>query len=1361
MQGKLFTQDFLNRGIAETDAWRQCPPSAVDRLSQTLVRVLRAVPATADWNEATTEAEVIEPILTALGWNDFLKQQTTSGKGRADVPDYLLFSNEEAKRTALSVRERQRFRHGAAILEAKRWERPLDRADRADRFDPVTPSNQILRYLSRADIASERRIKWGVLTNGRYWRLYYQDARARAEDFVEFDLLSLARTSGAQADLLDEGGASSDSYLQVFYLLFRREAFLPDPSDIAGRSFHLLALEESRHWEARVSENLGNLVFEEVYPRLACALAAADSERPAKLDNAYLACLNEATLTLLYRILFLLYAEDRNLLPVLDTRYDDYSLRNIREDVARRIDDADAFSASLEHYYSQLRELFRAIALGDDSIGVPPYNGGLFEASSQPLLRRARIPDAEFAPLLDLLSRTGEESARKWINYRDLSVQHLGSIYERLLERSLVVDEKGSITVQMSVYGRRGTGTYYTHEDLVKLIVKEAVGPLIEERLQYFADKAAELAGDTRPEEQRLAELRGLDAARAVLELKICDPAIGSGHFLVALVDYLADQVLEAMADATAEVAWAPEDMPYESPLAHRITEIRERLLESARKHEWAVDPAQLDDRHIVRRMILKRVVHGVDKNPMAVELAKLALWLHTFTVGAPLSFLDHHIQTGDSLFGERLERVLDDLRERGALFSPGTLARIGSAADSMARIADLTDADISEVKQSEALFGGIVSEMRPLKRLLDFWHAMRWRWSGGWPKADDPDTRALADLLGGRFGDLIDVVGAGHIVARDSADMPSAVAAQKLLDELLGLAEHERFFHWELAFPGAWTELVEGRPQGGFDAVIGNPPWDRMKLQQVEWFADRRRGIASKARASDRKSAIAELQKADDPLWSQYLDASARAETAARVARECGDYPLLAVGDINLYSLFVERAHSLLRRAGIVGLLTPSGIASDKSASRFFGEIATGGHLACLFDFENKKIFFPEVHASFKFCVIVFGRERKFQKARCAFFLHSVAELNDPERLFEFSASDFAAVNPNTATAPVFRSRRDADITARIYARLPVMVDRRESPPRSVWPVHYATMYHMTNDSGLFKRRDELEAEGFYPVEGNRLRNGDRVFVPLYEGKMVQMYDHRAASITVNPENVHRPALAAATTSGDKRDPDFSPAPQFWVDAETLDFQGTWTVAFKDVTAPTNMRTMIAAMVPRAAYGNTLPVLKGEGSVHSYAAASPLLLANMNAFVFDFVARQKVQGQHLNWYIVEQLPILSEDLFSKALDNRSVAKFIRDEVLRLSYTANDLRPFAEALDYDGDPFLWDEEDRRHRMARLDALFFLLYGLDRSDTDYVLNTFPIVREEDVKAFGRFRTRDLILAYMNAVAAGDLTTTVDA
>ena len=463
-------------------------------------------------------------------------------------------------------------------------------------------------------------------------------------------------------------------------------------------------------------------------------------------------------------------------------------------------------------------------------------------------------------------------------------------------------------------------------------------------------------------------------------------------------------------------------------------------------------------------------------------------------------------------------------------------------------------------------------------------------------------------------------------------------------------VAGEERFLHWQVAFPGIWRDWEAGERQGGFDAVIGNPPWDRMKLQQVEWFATRRPEVAHAARAADRKRMVDALRHAGDPLDAEFRRADERAGSAARVARTGGDYPLLANGDVNVYSLFVERAMALVKPEGVIGLLTPSGIASDKTAAPFFRGVATEGRLWALYDFENRRTrhddppFFPDVHASFKFCVLVAGRSPRPDPARCAFFLQGVSELADPDRCFALAAEDFARVNPNTGTAPVFRTRRDAEITTAIYGRLPVFVDRSGGGEAKTWPVTYERMFDMTNDSGRFRRADELEErEGAWRVAGNRFDSPAGAWLPLYEGKMVQAFDHRAASIVVNPANLHRPAQTAPATDEQRRNPDWLPNPRYWVEDRRIPAGFRWFVGWKDVTAPTNVRTIIGAVVPRSGVGNTFPVLlpADDADPAAYAAVAPLVLANLNALVLDYVARQKVQGQHLNLYIVEQLPVV------------------------------------------------------------------------------------------------------------------------
>jgi len=1351
MRGRLFTKEFLEQGIRDTPEWESISDAAVERLVAKLRTIIEAALRRRGLNEAVTEQEVILPTLRALGWVALLPQQTTSRRRRTDVPDLLLFASEDDKEQALAApNEADRYPHAVLISESKRWQRPLDRTDgSAEEKAEGTPSTQILRYLSRADAVSNRRVTWAILTNGRLWRLYWQGAQSRSEEFFEIDLVACLGLDAAGAD--EELG---DPWAKLFLALFRPQAFLPRPEDVEGRSFLVLAHADSRLWEARVSQELGTVVLDEVFPTLVRTLVERDRQAPHPPDAAYLEEARRSALTFLYRMLFVLFGEDRNLLPVTGRSYEDYSLRKLRSEVATKLDAGGSFSASATRCWARFADLSRAIAEGDPSIGVPAYDGGLFDLTAFPLLQRSSLPDSVFAPLLDRLSRREEGQRSAWITYRDLSVQHLGSVYEKLLERDVAVGPEG-VTVRPNPYARRVTGSFFTHDDLVKVIVSRALSPHIEEFKQGFRDRLAEFRRGKRRGRAELEMLRALDPASKITSLAVCDPAMGSGHFLVALVDHLADEALQAIAEAESE-ARAAGLSRYRSPLAGRFDRTRQQILKHAEDQAWTVRPEQLDDRHLVRRIVLKRSVYGVDKNPMAVELAKVALWLHTFTVGAPLSFLDHHLRCGDSLFGEWVETVTRDLGPK--LFLGGALAAVDTATILFERIAERDDADIADVDESKALFEQGQAQLEPLRSLFDFWQAARWlRTVRG---AQHP---GVTFLLGGYFGDMLDILVKGGLGDAKGDKGGAVEQTREALGDTGRIARQERFFHWELAFPGIWQK--GGSRQGpGFDVVIGNPPWDRVKLQEVEWFAARRPEIAAAQRANDRKRMIEALRRSGDPLWREYDEVKKRAETAAQVARDCDQYPLLSGGDVNLYSLFVERAARLVNERGTVGLLTPSGIAADATAAPFFRGIATTGRLAALLDFENKKVFFPDIHASFKLCALVFGGStRTFPEADCGFFLHSVAETNDPDRVFALGPSDFAAVNPNTGTAPVFRTRRDAEMTTAIYRRLPVLVDRRGSGlPKQAWPIRYLRMFDMTNDSGLFKTARELEKAGFYPVVGSRWRRGREEYVPLYEGKMVQMYDHRAASVVVHADNVHRPGQPEPASAEQHADPAWSPAPQFWVPAAEVRDQNAagWALCFKEITASTNQRTMMAAIAPGVGFGNKVPLLLAQPRAdEAYQAWAPLLLATLNSFVFDFVARQKVHGQTINLFILEQLPMVPKAAFACKIGRQAIGAFATDQVLHLSYTAEDLRPFAEDLGYAGDPFPWDEEDRRHRMARLDALFFQLYGIDRAAADYILNQFPIVRADDEREFSRFLTRDLILAYMNAMAAGDLSSVV--
>ncbi|MGZ8940955.1 MAG: Eco57I restriction-modification methylase domain-containing protein, partial [Limisphaerales bacterium] len=679
----MFSSDFLHDAIIRLNDWLSIDEFTLHRLKSDLRKIFDRFPTTKNPNESQTEDDLIWPILVRLGWVASLRQQNLAPRGREDVPDGLLFADDAAKARANSFREEwRRYGFGLALVEAKRWQRPLDRRS-GRRGEETAPSTQMLRYLRRVDDLTTGKLRWGILTNGGRWRLYYQGARSVSEQFFEINLTAILDLPGHNDGLFALAETEQLHWLKVFALVFRRDAFLPTPSD--HRTFHQRALEEGRFYEERVATNLSNMVFGYVFSGVSRAIA--DAAPTAPLQEV-----REAALILLYRLLFILYAEDRDLLPVRDRRYDDYGLRErVREDVGRRKDCNDTFSATATRYWSALDDLCRAINAGDGSIGLPPYNGGLFNPDRTPLLAQVRLGDAIMANVIDALCFEQTPDGRKYINYRDLSVQQLGSIYERLLEHE-VTREDGEIVIRPNISARRSSGSYYTPGDLVALILEETIEPLVSARMNAFMVTFEELSASTIAEDRRIGKLKQLDPAQKLLELKICDPAMGSGHFLVSLVDYLADQVIAAMAEAESLVA------DYVSPLSDRIDAIRNTILGNAEARGWTIDPEQLDDRHIIRRMVLKRCIYGVDKNLMAVELAKVSLWLHTFTVGAPLSFLDHHLRCGDSLFGSWVREGIDKATSYGVpLLLHNPITRAMRAASPMKIIEGLTDAEIAE----------------------------------------------------------------------------------------------------------------------------------------------------------------------------------------------------------------------------------------------------------------------------------------------------------------------------------------------------------------------------------------------------------------------------------------------------------------------------------------------------------------------------------------------------------------------------------------------------------------------------------------------------------------------------------------
>lgn len=842
ISGNLFTRDYLLEGITRSPAWQDLSEASVLELKHKLAERVQSLLAVNKPNEAQTEKTLIYPVLEILGWSEVEVQQTLSSKGRKQIPDAVLFKDTAARNRAVAEKDHwKRYQHGLAILEAKRWGRTLDRSDRSEAEEGV-PSNQMLQYLSRVDVQTSGKVRLGILTNGVKWRLYFQGALSVSEDFFEIDLGKALELPGHELDLVERANLllTPPHCLKLFAVMFGRQAFLPVDGP---RTFHDLARDEGKNWEARVTRDLSHLVFHDLYPGVVAAIHKHDTARPASIDANYLESVRQSALILLYRLLFVVYAEDRELLPDSQEPYKSYSLTTMRGEIADRFSKGQVFSSTIATFWPKLTAVFKAISEGDDALGIPPYNGGLFAQDGAPLLGRVQLPDAVIAHLIFKLSHREETPGTfRYINYRDLGVQQLGTIYERTLEYGLRYDAKaGAIVVDADDTARHESGSYYTPDSLVSLIIEKSVGPFVEEKLAKFKAEAAKLANDKRPVESRLALLQGFDPALHILELRVCDPAMGSGHFLVNLVDWLADKALAAIAEAEQVVDWS--DKPYRSPAVASIEQTRVDIIRQATLHQWPFVVEHLDDRHIVRRTVLKRCIYGVDKNPMAVELAKVALWLHTFTVGAPLSFLDHHLRCGNSLFGFWIREAMDRLTDRGGqLLINEPIQKAMAQAAAMQKLERVNDIDIAEVHQSKTLFDGIENETRPFNMFLKLLYALDWL------KLDKADETATKSWLDGQFGDPFDLA-RGRLTLGPAIENGGTAQSRDVLDQIPGpgranalrfagilrrareLIANEGFHNWQVAFPGVWTKWESEQLHGGFHAVIGNPPYVRQEL--------------------------------------------------------------------------------------------------------------------------------------------------------------------------------------------------------------------------------------------------------------------------------------------------------------------------------------------------------------------------------------------------------------------------------------------------------------------------------------------------------------------------------------------------
>lgn len=1142
----------------------------------------------------------------------------------------------------------------------------------------ASPQSMVQELLNRSDEHT-----WAILSNGRLLRLLRDSTSLVGGAFVEFDLVSIfdgdlfsdfvalyAVCHQSRLEVLDEEVGPDSCWL---------ERWRTESLEQGSRALGLL-----RDGVVAAIEALGTGLLN--HPANAELLEQVTTGAVRKDD------FNHALLRLVYRLLFTFVAEDRGALldpradPAIRRRYLDYfSSDRLRRVARKRLGDRHSDRwAALQTVWQGLGRVG-----GEPRLGIVGI-GGLFEDGPLDELVQGSLANSDLLAAVRELSITREPKTGyvRVVDYRNLGAEELGSIYESLLEYVPHWDAaSGRYSLDLAAgNNRKTTGAYYTPTSLIESLLDTALDPVLDR-----AGKAE-------------------DPEAALLALRVCDPSCGSGHFLVAAARRIAKRV-------AALRSGDPEPPPEQ------------------------VRAAMTD--------VVSQCIYGVDVSALAVELAKVSLWMETMGPGVPMPFLDAQIKLGNSLIGATPRLIEEGLpqdafkpitgddkkvasalakRNKGEAGGQSTLfteePTAGTTEELVQRLEGAIGRGLSltDVHAQRDRFAGYErsAEYRDAKRVADAWCA-----AFVWPLDHDHVTSAATS--GGVTNAVLERLQSGETPSSDVVAMIDRLTAEY------------RFFHWHLEFPhvfagaaGESTNPVTGW-SGGFDAVLGNPPWEHIELKEQEFFAASDPDIAAAAGAK-RKKLIAGLVDSNPVLAERYESAKRSIDGLRHFATTSGAYPLCGRGRVKTDTVFAELGRTLLAAHGRFGLILPTGIATDATTQYFFKDLVTKRSLASLYDFENSKpLFHGGVHRSTKFCLLtLFGRADRASEAQFAFFLHDPVDLNRDGVRFTLTPEEITLLNPNTGTCPIFRTRRDAEITLGIYRRVPVLINENDPVNGNPWGISFMQgLFNMTSDSHLFHTREELEADGWV-LNGNVFEReidggGVTQMLPLYEAKMIHLYDTRWA--TYEPDGSTR--LMTEQEKADRK----SPMPRYWVAEQEVDkkldgkWDKTWFLAWRRISRATDERTMITTAVPKVAMGDSIFLMLPNAA----GSARGLLRGAMSSLCFDYVTRQNIGGTNLSFFLIEQLPVPAPGSGVEAL---------RFEDSQESWLART----TELLD------LHRLAPERARLARaeLDAYFFHLYGVSRADAEYMLGTFPITKSKDVDQHGEFLTQRLALRAYDAM-----------
>jgi len=1156
-----------------------------------------------------------------------------------------------------------------------------------------SPHDELQRYLNSNDD-----VQWSIVTDGLKLRLVRDYYHTYTRGYVEFDLENIFTER------------NYDDF-RALYRLCHASRFTPpedeDEDDPPIEQLYQVALSTG----VKIGQDLQSNVISAIETLGTGLLTSEIREALREGGEEEAKEYYQEVLLIVYRLLFLLYAEQRGMMASRESLYtEEYAVTNLREKAETRRSTKDD-NTDLWH---GLQITFRLVEEGNDELDVPCYDGMLFDSERLEWIAESECPNDALLDAIEDLTLIEYEGTRQRISYADLGVEEIGSVYESLLEftpklATEVTELEDRVVTRGEFYlddrgtERKETGSYYTDPGLVQELVQSALDPIVEARLEDA----------TTTDEQE----------DALLDITVCDPASGSGAFLIAANNFLGQRLASIRSDSD----YPPEE------------QIRE-----------------------ARRDVLQHCIYAVDLNPMAVELAKVSLWINSAVEDKPLNFLDHHIKCGNSLIGTNSElvegefpidayetsggrdwhvgneirkRVRSENKERSKGSSESSLQQWGAGkeeyVDIAERLDEIEEEDTEDIKKKKELYNELqqTEAYQQEKLAYDIWTAaFYWPMDGSTKEYPSPSTIEK--------------------VRRNPN--PDDDAPQDLIERATKIAEQQRFFHWELEFPE-----IFGGISPGFDCILGNPPWDKVKVEEREWFAGRVNEIAEKESKRKRTQLIEELSNSNKEIYDSWKLASKRATQTSKFIRESGRFPLSGRGEINTYPIFAELGHKeLTAPKGRMGMVVKTGIATDFGTQDLFADLVDSNSIVSLFSFVNSKGLFPDVHPNERFCLLTTcGSQINIDDFSLSFYNTNIEMLQDEERRYTLTADQLAKINPNTKGAPTFENQRVRDIAVSIYNKFPVLINDVENT--NPWGITYHTLYHMTNDSDVFDEntKESLEDDEFSLGKDGIFKKDSETYLPLYEAKYIHQFDHRYGTFEGIPkeDRFKRRASTRDLTDQQKKDVDYEIIPRYWVaeedfreDTENLDWDREWVFAFRDVARVTSdRRTAMGTITPFYPFSNKAPFLTFEDWVDAEEAVCFTSL--FTSFTFDFALRQSLSGASINLYILKQLPMPEPTHLNKFEveyegELVSLKEFLYKRGLQLMWTSHSLDPLGEDLGISSGPYEWDTQERDQLRAEIDAVIAKLYGLDRSDFEFVLDSFGIFEKQQVSHYGDYKQK---------------------